>query len=257
MVGTCRLCLKKKQLIKKSHIISDFMYKPVLDQDHSMIKLNMADTVPPKAVYTGDYESKILCDNCDNQLLGSLESYASKVLFGFPRSDKDIYPLKTENQLHPDGKLTSTFVEGLDYRRFKLFLLSILWRASITERPFFNQVTLGPKEEEVRKMLLYNNPGNYMDYPCLISSFVNNDKKITEKIITSPRRLRSHTGIRYIFHIGQLVYLFFVSPNDTPRFLADAVINAEGKMRIIHLTDDAAEKIKKGLFQNTPLENLL
>ena len=50
--------------------------------------------------------------------------------------------------------LESMLISNVDYTRFKLFLLSILWRGSITSNPLFVNVKLEKtKEEEIRLML--------------------------------------------------------------------------------------------------------
>ncbi|MBI5190511.1 MAG: hypothetical protein HZA22_07535 [Nitrospirae bacterium] len=60
------------------------------------------------------------------------------------------------------------YFEDVDYRRFKLFLLSVLWRAGITSIPTFQSVSLGPHEGKLRDMILKENPGEEGEYPCLL-----------------------------------------------------------------------------------------
>jgi len=36
-------------------------------------------------------------------------------------------------------------IEGIDYAPFKLFLMSVLWRASVSTLEFFKLVSLGPR----------------------------------------------------------------------------------------------------------------
>jgi len=60
-------------------------------------------------------------------------------------------------------------ISGVEYKRFKLFLLSLLWRASISTRPFFELVKLELlQEEKLRKMLYEGDPGEQNEYPCVI-----------------------------------------------------------------------------------------
>jgi hypothetical protein len=54
---------------------------------------------------------------------------------------------------------------GFDYRRFKLFHLSILWRASIATLADFGAVELGEHAESLRRMILAGDAGSASMYP--------------------------------------------------------------------------------------------
>jgi len=239
----CRLCLQSEDLIKNSHIIPDFMYQDLYDENHKMIMTAGLDVASARKMQTGEKEGGILCRRCDNETLGSLEGYANRVLF----TGKE--KIRVQNVLHPDGILTSTLCENLDYTKFKLFLLSILWRSSISKRPFFSNVQLGPIEEDIRKMIFENMPLEQMDFPCLVSSWRHTQRRMTSSVITSPRRIRGENGgTRYIFQIGQLVLMFFVSKHDRPEWLHDASITPENKMRIVHFGNEQGKDLMEGLF---------
>ena len=79
-----------------------------------------------------EFDKDILCHSCDNETLGKLERYASLILY-------DGYPKIVEYRECPDGR-KYTYCAGIDYTQFKLFLLSVLWRASISKRPLFGEV---------------------------------------------------------------------------------------------------------------------
>lgn len=242
----CCLCLQEKNLLKSSHIIPDFMYRDLFDEKHRLVKTMGVDVSGAKKIQTGEKERNILCQKCDNEMLGSLEEYACRALF--TGKGKDIKNISTQNQLHPDGVLTSTYCQNLNYTKFKLFLLSILWRASISKLDFFKQVQLGPIKESIRKMIFENRPLSQVDLPCMVLSFRYLQRHMTSRVITSPRKIRSEKGTRYLFQIGQLVLVFFVSKNDTPEWLRDAAITPEGKMRIVHLDNERGKTLMENLF---------
>lgn len=239
----CRLCLQSEDLIKNSHIIPDFMYQDLYDEKHRMVRTAGLDVASAKKIQTGEKEAGLLCRKCDNEILGSLERYASRVLFTGEE------PIRAQNVLHPDGALTSTLCEDLDYKKFKLFLLSILWRASISKKDFFSKVQLGPIEESIRRMIFENKPLAQMDFPCLVSSWRHVQRSMTSRIITSPHKIRGDNGgTRYIFQIGQFVLMYFVSKNDRPEWLQDAAITPENKMRIVHLGNEQGKELMETLF---------
>lgn len=39
-MGSCKLCLEEKILLKKSHIIPEFMYKDLYDENHKLISFD-------------------------------------------------------------------------------------------------------------------------------------------------------------------------------------------------------------------------
>ncbi len=97
-------------------------------------------------------------------------------------------------------------------------------------------------------MIFDDKPLSQMDFPCMVSSFRYFQRRMASGIITSPRKIRSEKGTRYLFQIGQLVLVFFVSKNDTPEWLRDAAIIPEGEMRIVHFDDKRGETLMKNLF---------
>jgi hypothetical protein len=164
----CKLCHKDKPLIKKLHIIPDCMYQELYDKNHKLISVNPKEYIKGeghvKNPSSGDYEGDLLCCDCDNKILGTYESYASKALFGDDSKFEDLP--KAENH-KGNNRVQFSICKNVDYKNFKLFLLSILWRASISKRDTFQYVSLGPHEEILRKMIYKGNPGEIDEYPIL------------------------------------------------------------------------------------------
>src|SRR4030042_6422490 len=154
----CKLCGQRKNLIK-AHIIPDFMYRELFDKDHRIRQMRVENKMFKKITQreTGEFDKNILCEKCDKEILGNYEAYAKRVLYGgAPLS----LPIKPERMFNK----TWMPVGNIDYKKFKLFLLSILWRASITSRPYFSQVKLDHHENIIREMILNDNPQKREDY---------------------------------------------------------------------------------------------
>lgn len=64
-----------------------------------------------------------------------------------------------------------------DYASFKLFHLSVLFRASVSTLPDFATVSLGSHEEKLRELLLLRNPGEYWQYPIFGYAVVHHKTK--------------------------------------------------------------------------------
>ncbi len=67
----------------------------------------------------------------------------------------------------------SHLIKGIDYWTFKLFHLSVLWRASVAQGPEWSKVSLGARHEEyLRAALLEGAVPDRNSYPLLGTVFV-------------------------------------------------------------------------------------
>jgi hypothetical protein len=160
--GQCKLCLQTKDLCKESHIIPRFLYKLLAGENSLLVFL---DKIASRFRYNGEYEGNILCENCDNQIIGKLDDYAAKFIH-------NEFPQKLNSRIEVIDGHEHLVIENdpnYDYKRYKLFLLSLLWRSSISSRPFFQQLKLSPPvEEDLRQMILSGDPGEPERYASFV-----------------------------------------------------------------------------------------
>ena len=71
----------------------------------------------------------------------------------------------------PDTEGEANIVRCVDYKLLKLFILSVLWRASVSGQTFYAGVKLGPYEDALRSLILADNPGEAQDFPIMIHRF--------------------------------------------------------------------------------------
>ena len=243
--------MKEKTLIGKSHIIPEFMYQDLYDENHKFYffspKEKFEGTGYTKRPSSGEYEGGLLCAECDGGIIGSYESYARLALEGGLSKNEKIEVLNYKNQHGVKGSL----VKNINYKKFKLFLLSILWRASISSRPLFSAIALGPHEEILRKMIFEGNPETSTDYPIVFMTYVN-DKDMPQDIIAQPKKLRNGNGnLLYAFIIGGFFYNFFVNSkqHNIPEFVHKETISPNDQMHIYHLTGKESWEILAGYFE--------
>ncbi len=74
----CKLCLQDLALLKKAHIIPNFMYKGLFVGKGRMANISTSDIRKMTFMQSGYYESDMLCATCDNSIISRLERYASK-----------------------------------------------------------------------------------------------------------------------------------------------------------------------------------
>ncbi|MCH7949520.1 MAG: hypothetical protein IH875_03470 [Candidatus Dadabacteria bacterium] len=229
--------MEDKQLQSKSHIIPQFMYDQVLGKEgyfHKIKKNTNKEYSSGKTIkkfQKGEYDRDILCAKCENEVLCQrYEDYAAKV-YQFINNKLESYrgikiePITNE---YADGNN----INGIDYTKFKLFLLSILWRASISKRVFFGEVKLGNKHEEIiRKMIFDENQKQPEDYPCFICD-IGKDQPILKGWIFRPRNIKERGNVRYQFTISGIVYVFTISKFGRRNMALEGVINQNNSMII-------------------------
>lgn len=152
-IGRCRLCATESVKLCDSHIFPEFLYRDMYDDKQSFFVYSSNPQWRPSLRYSGIYEP-LLCRNCEDSF-GRLETYACDALFN---------GLKVAPELTPQAFV----VTGVDYARFKLFFMSLLWRAGICTRFEFRNVDLHRHEKRLRRMLQLNDPGEPYSYPCAL-----------------------------------------------------------------------------------------
>ena len=231
MKGLCKLCGYEKDLVD-SHIIPDFMYRYLFDDKHKLI-LSTSDDFKKsdskiKKRNTGDYDNTILCSTCDNEVIGQYETYASKVIYG-ENISPTIAPV-VKNHYNAIGTEWSS-VSNIDYKKFKLFLLSILWRASITKRDMFKNVNIDRHEDILKKMIWTSDPGEEGDYPIILFT-ANHDKNVPKDFIMQPRTEKLYGHHIVTFPITGMLYVFFVSNHEKPNVILERTIKKDNTMMI-------------------------
>lgn len=234
MKSICKLCLEHKPLIGQSHIIPDFMYQDLYDGQHRIFKIDMSAPYPGQRISrpsNGEYEGNLLCAKCDNVTLKAFEDYASMTIYGSEKFAADNCPQSIQC-ISPEG-IKFMHTKNVDYKKFKLFMLSILWRASITSRPFFSEVSLGQRhEEKIRNMLLTSDAGEIDDYPTVVFTYLNSPKSAKD-LITKPRKVTANQHTYYVFLIGGLIFQYSISKNNVPEYFFSETVKPNGEMNIV------------------------
>lgn len=218
---TCRLCQGPGPL-RRSHILPEFLYRSMYDVKHRFNVLSIIPSQENSLAQKGLRED-LLCDICE-QRFSKWERYASRVLEGG-------VPLNARRE----GDLW--YVSGINYKSFKLFQLSILWRASVSTLQFFENVSLGPHEEAIRQMLLAEDPGSAKRYGCIMFGLKFNGAAFTDLMI-QPGRLRLHGHVAYRFVFGGFLWAYLVSGHGVPPLLEQILLQSNGSA--IFLVKDAA-----------------
>ena len=210
----CRLCLKLNQL-RKSHIIPEFLYEDLYDKNHKMIGIHGQGPKGREIVQKGLREL-LLCDACEQHINGSFEKPFRKLWV-------ESCPLPV--QWHPDYKHQIR----VEYATFKLFHLSVLFRAGISTLPEFEVVSLGPHETKLRQMLLNRDPGPETTYPIAGYAVLHHK---TNKIVNFIARAEAGRikGRRCYRLMYGGVHWWITVASDTPPALREMALREDGTM---------------------------
>lgn len=193
----CKLCLASSEL-KYSHIIPEFFYRYMYDEK-SRALLVEPEYLGKTPIQKGSREY-MLCLGCEERL-NVYETYVAKLW-------KKHFPEKVEGAI---------FIMKIDYSLFRLFHLSILWRASVSTLDFFKHVSLGKHEEIIRTMILNNDPGKADQYAFVSRILYTTDKKIIHTI-AQPLQAKKAGFTFYSFSFGGVMWDYMVSVQSCRKF---------------------------------------
>lgn len=224
----CQLCLKNYNLIN-SHILPEYLYKPLYTPvpGHQKVRRIYIIYSDPKKKLEFEQKGlreKLMCTGCDNNLIGNNEDYAKKEIE------------RIKHNIRGSIRFRRIIIKGINYHSFRLFQLSILWRASITNLEQFKAVNLDSNtNEELRVMLLNQDPGHPKKYGCQILYTPCKNKlvrNLRNQIIIPPEKALNIGGFTvYRFLFAGLWWLFYISNSIDPIY-EELFINREGNLPV-------------------------
>lgn len=234
---TCRLCTLHKEL-QNSHIIPEFLFKPLYDEKHRARQLSKINE--QKRGYEGKkliqkgLREKLLCFDCEQLLNNRYEKYFKEIWL-----DKKTLP----NELND----TEIKIIDLDYGKFKLFHLSILFRASVSCLPEFKQVSLGKHEEFIRGMIINDLPGSDRKYPVLCHALTKGNSEVQHGLITNPFKTRQPSGhISYGFCFGGCVWYYIVDSREVAEF-SSFMLTTRGELGVMSTPWETFLNLRNGV----------
>lgn len=180
----CPLCREREGTLK-SHILPDFLYRASYDDKHQLIVFDQ-ESQRRGTRFSAHWE-QLFCIECEARF-GRWETYFADIWFNRP-----LRPRRLEGEF--------VGIRGLDYSRFKLFHLSVLWRAGVSGLSAFAQVSLGPHGERIRHLLLTGNPGEPTRYPIAGRALSDDDGSFKDDIVSlpAPARIDGHYVYRMLY----------------------------------------------------------
>lgn len=213
---TCALCRLEVPLVK-SHIVPEFLYKPHYDEKHRALLFDRRDA--PYTMVQKGIRERLLCQGCEARLQVFEDHFAR---YWFKRRPLPVTVVAPEIVL-----------SGIDYAQFKLFLLSIVWRASVSGSS--PEMGLGPHEERMRSMLINAEPGPGGLYPIFAGVIVDEEGRPWDGAILAPLKIRvkAHWACRMVF--GSVAWTVLTSSHQTLP-LEQHFLSESGDLRLTALS---------------------
>ncbi|MFC3674060.1 hypothetical protein [Ferrovibrio xuzhouensis] len=195
----CRLCGQVANLCN-SHVIPKWCYQNSFNKKHQL-KVAATPDLRLKPEQDG-YKEYLLCENCE-QRFSLLESYAK--------------PILTDGRAPDADREFAYALNGVDAQKIKRFILSVVWRCSVSSSAPFYHIDIGDKHEKnMANALLLDDAIPAQIYPTLIYRLMAGPDALKD-LIRSPsiERIEGHRCARvilsgYLFHV-------FVTSHDVPR----------------------------------------
>ncbi|WP_426112404.1 hypothetical protein [Massilia sp. PWRC2] len=166
----CHLCHLDREL-RNSHIVPEFLYKNLYNDKGHLMAINGVGSRGWAPLQNG-LKQQLFCENCEQHFNNYFEKpFLERWVRGKPLPE-------TWNDME--------FVQWatFDYSAFKLFHLSVLFRASVCSLPTFSDVYLGHHEERIRGLLLDRKPGLHSEYPIFGYAVVHRESHKLIEMVT-------------------------------------------------------------------------
>jgi hypothetical protein len=155
--------------------VPEFLHQPIYDDKHRTNLIRFGDDRPH--ILQKGIRERLLCDECERRFQ-EFEDYFARYWY--------------QRRPFPDPPLPQeVLLSDLDYGRVKLFLLSIIWHASVAKSPTFKSADLGPHEDRIRQLLFSGDPGPADHYQIYAGLIVDPDsRELWDCVILAPLRIR-------------------------------------------------------------------
>lgn len=214
-VVRCKLCREEREL-RDSHVIPEFLYNALYDDEHKYYVVSTAHGKSARPLQKGLRE-RLLCGDCEKRF-SRWETYAANVLYN-------------RNRARCEKVDDTIVVEGLDYAQFKLFLLSLIWRAGISSLRVFEQTKLGPHEQRLRDMLFAADPGPVHRYGCLVFAVTLDGKPLDGTIYgPEPCSIGGHRCYRLL--VRAFLFIYFISSHRPDAIAVSRFLREDGHLEI-------------------------
>ena len=215
-VFQCKYCGHSYSKLAKAHIIPRSFYKTIKGSENFLeYKVKEKFESTQQIWQSGFHDSDIVCDCCEKRFC-KFDTHGVEVLSA----------ALSKKIICDDSVYLSYLIENVDYHKFKLFFLSILWRAHASSLDFFANVNLGSHESILRSNISSGIAPPSDKYEIVLFY-------ITDKILLPPWK-DSDDGVDiYRFYLPNLLALIKVDNQPLPQHYNSLVLKETPPYRLL------------------------
>jgi len=185
----CKMCGQNKKLID-AHIIPRCFFEQIKAGDKFLeVRSNIPNTYRSKS-YIGFYDNSLVCLDCE-KLFQEWDDYGCRLL---------LEKITEKNFIKDLNNKRIGYTKEIDYKKLKLFFISILWRADQSSRKEFSKIRTGPFERKLKEMIIDKDPGDKDTFSIYLSRFM--DSFGLRAGIMSPFSRKAGGINNYVFYMG-------------------------------------------------------
>jgi hypothetical protein len=204
-MSVCKLCGEDRKLVR-AHIIPKAFFEP---SRRGLVLMSDRTDMHPKRYPQGVYDPDILCAECES-LFKEWDDYAFKLLV--ERS--------SERLRLSSGGFPYEVMQSYDYGKLKLFFMSVLLRADLSEMPFWQRIRLGNRRLTLRKHVTRGTAPDPAVFPVFLTRLSSSDKYA----LYYPPEVERRGAIIYRFFMGRFDFRIRADKGPAPREARKAVL---------------------------------
>ena len=213
----CALCCRARRL-RKSHVVPEFAYQSAYDDKHRLIEYDPVTQEKKRPLQKGLY-CRLLCDDCEQLINDQYE----KPFLKYWRNGDVLKPLATNELI---------VLDGIDYAKFKLFHLSVLFRAHASGLSNFADIQLGVHADTMRQMVLSGDCGDHSQYPILCSAICNSLGEILYAFVGPGHMIDLDGAKGFYFTFCGCEWKYMITLEEIPQ-LTECCLQQDGTLPVI------------------------
>lgn len=190
------------------------------------------------------YNEPLMCASCDNEKVGAYDTFIARWLRLDLNYDEyvNFWSKRNGSSFIPEGS-DGVRLRDIDFARFRIFHLSLLWRFHIAQGDQFSAVALpADAAEQIRTMILNDDPGDRFFFPCVLihldELFAFSVRGVSCPIVSTEPMLQCRA-----IALG-FVWLWALVPDASQHPLSSAMVSPCGEMHVVR----APQIMKKRLM---------
>lgn len=213
----CKFCGIESALIKAHIIPAGFFRRIQLGKEALEVITNTAGEYTKRS-QLGEYD-RIVCCKCE-AIWQEWDNYAQELLAEEPLNGTARYR---------GNRKICYVVDNYEYKKLKLFFISLVWRASVSSRKFFARVSLCQFEDKAKQHIVNNDPGGSEDFSVVLSKF---DHPLSKAILDP--YMYDNSGVNYVrFYLASYMADIKVDNKPTPVPLSQSIMAENRPLYII------------------------